>query len=186
VLCCVCRYNDFKKYADEDAAAEYMYGMECLFRFYSYGLEDNFRVPLYKVRGPGLIALTPADIWCQLRGSPGYTSLVAGLGLSCIWEPGLASGRYKRCVVRGVSWGSAALCNLRCLLQDFEQLVLKDYQVYNSLYGLEKFWAFHHYAGVPQDAVVSLPPSGQSAHELAVSNHTRLCTQRCMFALLLR
>lgn len=41
------------------------------------------------------------------------------------------------------------------LLQDFEQLVLKDYQVYNSLYGLEKFWAFHHYAGVPQDAVVS-------------------------------
>jgi hypothetical protein len=46
-----CRYNDFKKYADEDAAAEYMYGMECLFRFYSYGLENNFRVPLYKVRG---------------------------------------------------------------------------------------------------------------------------------------
>lgn len=33
--------------------------------------------------------------------------------------------------------------------------MLKDYQVYNSLYGLEKFWAFHHYAGVPQDAVVS-------------------------------
>jgi hypothetical protein len=44
------RYNDFKKYADEDAAAEYMYGMECLFRFYSYGLEKNFRGPLYKVR----------------------------------------------------------------------------------------------------------------------------------------
>jgi hypothetical protein len=43
-------YNDFKKYADEDAAAEYMYGMECLFRFYSYGLEKNFRAPLYKVR----------------------------------------------------------------------------------------------------------------------------------------
>lgn len=49
--CDSCRYNDFKKYADEDAAAEYMYGMECLFRFYSYGLENNFRVPLYKVRG---------------------------------------------------------------------------------------------------------------------------------------
>jgi la-related protein 1 len=26
-----------------------MYGMECLFRFYSYGLEKSFRVPLYKV-----------------------------------------------------------------------------------------------------------------------------------------
>jgi hypothetical protein len=36
-------------------------------------------------------------------------------------------------------------------------LVLKEYQVYNSLYGLEKFWAFHHYAGVPQDAAVSTP-----------------------------
>jgi hypothetical protein len=33
--------------------------------------------------------------------------------------------------------------------------VLKDYQVYNSLYGLEKFWAFHHYGGVPVDANVS-------------------------------
>jgi hypothetical protein len=43
-------YSDFKKYADEDAAAEYMYGMECLFRFYSYGLEKSFRANLYKVR----------------------------------------------------------------------------------------------------------------------------------------
>lgn len=42
-------YTDFKKYADEDAAAEYMYGMECLFRFFSYGLEKNFRAGLYKV-----------------------------------------------------------------------------------------------------------------------------------------
>lgn len=46
------------------------------------------------------------------------------------------------------------MCTM-CVPKDFEQLVLKDYQVYNSLYGLEKFWAFHHYAGVPQDAVVS-------------------------------
>eukprot|EP00882_Tetradesmus_deserticola_P033727 GHRQ01038551.1.p1 GENE.GHRQ01038551.1~~GHRQ01038551.1.p1 ORF type:complete len:281 (+),score=125.70 GHRQ01038551.1:87-845(+) len=82
-------YNDFKKYADEDAAAEYMYGMECLFRFYSYGLEKNFRAPLYK---------------------------------------------------------------------DFEELVLKDYQRYNSLYGLEKFWAFHHYSGLPADGSVEVCP----------------------------
>lgn len=63
------RYNDFKKYADEDAAAEYMYGMECLFRFYSYGLENNFRVPLYKVgrRWLGVVEGS-GTTGCKLQG----------------------------------------------------------------------------------------------------------------------
>ncbi|EXB54653.1 hypothetical protein L484_022514 [Morus notabilis] len=64
-----------EKFAREDAAANYNYGMECLFRFYSYGLEKEFKEGLYK---------------------------------------------------------------------DFEQLALEFYRKGN-LYGLEKYWAFHHY-----------------------------------------
>jgi la-related protein 1 len=34
--------------AEEDSRLKYHYGMECLFRFYSYGLEKNFRMDLYR------------------------------------------------------------------------------------------------------------------------------------------
>ena len=47
-------------------------------------------------------------------------------------------------------------CSAGC--RDFEALSLQDYKDRGRTYGLEKFWAFHHYTGLPKGSALHVHP----------------------------
>lgn len=39
------------------------------------------------------------------------------------------------------------------------------------MYGLEKFWAFHHYAGLPKDQAIEIQPKVRGGRELGAGGN---------------
>jgi hypothetical protein len=59
---------------------------------------------------------------------------------------------------------------LPCCSQDFDR---------GSLYGLEKFWAFHHYSGLPRDCGIEVNPKLKALLQVGTLTHTY--THRSLF-----
>mmetsp|Transcript_2566 Transcript_2566/g.3884 ORF Transcript_2566/g.3884 Transcript_2566/m.3884 type:complete len:973 (-) Transcript_2566:116-3034(-) len=102
--------------------------MNMLFRFWSYFLREHFNERMYR----------------DLRK---YAD-----------EDSVANYHYgTECLFRFFSYGLEKKFNEE-LYKDFEEATIKNYEISNSLYGLEKFWAFHHYSGIPKSAGVKVNP----------------------------
>ena len=78
--------------------------------------------------------------------------------------------------------------------RDFEDLALRDYKRLGKTYGLEKFWAFHHYHGLPEGCKLAMNAEVRRAAPLlshvstvhAVHSAARLAAEPLVRCLMVR